>query len=77
MPSSSFLSFVVVVCRSSPLRLAFMCKDLCKEVVIVSPKVETDGSVGISMMGCFWDVMENVVIMNYFGKREVRTNEPY
>jgi len=54
-----------------------MCKDPCEEVVVVSPKVETDGSVGISMMGRFWDVMENVAIMNYFGKREVRTNESY
>jgi isocitrate dehydrogenase len=77
MPSSSFLSFGVVVSRSSSLRLAFMCKDPCKEVVVVSPKVETDGSVGISMMGRFWDVMENVAIKNYFGKREVRMNESY
>ena len=54
-----------------------MCKDPGKEVVVVSAKVETDSSVGMSMIGRFWDVKENLVINNYFGKRVVSTNASY
>ena len=64
-------------CCTLLLSLAFMCKDPGKEVVVVSPEVETDISVGVSIIGRFWDVKGNVVIMNYFGKRAVSKNVSY
>ena len=68
-----------MLCRCCTLLLffAFMCKDHSKEVVIVSPEVETDSAVGMSMIGRFWDVKENVVIIYYFEKRAVSTNTSY
>ena len=45
-----------------------MCKDPGKEVVVVSPKVESGTSFGMSMIGRFWNVKGNVVITKYFAK---------
>ena len=43
-------------------------KDSVKEVVVVSLEVKNGTSVGMSMIGRFWNVKGNVVINKYFAK---------
>ena len=54
-----------------------MCKDPNKEVVVMSPEVETDSSVRMLMIGRLWNVKGIVGINNYLRKRRVSTNESY
>ena len=45
-----------------------MCKDPGKEVVVVSPEVENGTLFRVSMIGRFWNVKGNVVIITNFAK---------